>query len=39
MPGYVYEIDKLGNKIIMKAPPDFKKKQSKKSMALNNYNQ
>jgi len=38
MPGFVYEIDKLGNKIISRAPPDFKKKESKKSKAMVNYN-
>jgi len=40
IPGFVYEVDKLGNKIISRAPPDLKKKrETKKSKAMGNYNQ
>ena len=40
IPGFVYEVDKLGNRIISRAPPDLKKKrETKKSKAMGNYNQ
>jgi hypothetical protein len=40
MPGFVYEVDKLGNKIISRAPPDHKqKRETRKSKAMGNYNQ
>ena len=39
MPGFVYEVDKLGNKIISRAPPDVKKKETRKSKAMGTYNQ
>ena len=36
----MYEVDKLGNKIISRAPPDLKKKrETRKSKAMGNYNQ
>lgn len=39
MPGFIYEIDKLGNKIISKAPEEKRKSDKKYERAITKYNE
>jgi hypothetical protein len=38
MPGFIYEVDKLGNKVISRDPNVKRKSDKKFDKAVNNYN-